>query len=137
MFATVSLLGTQRKPALTSAISEVMTDLRAQQTKAMAGDTMGAVGETSYGIYFGQNEYVLFRGDTYSASDPLNTAIQLDPALQFLDVTFPGSVVTFSKGSGEITNFSVGQSAIRIQNTQKNEQHSFTLNRYGVIDSMQ
>lgn len=137
LFATVSLLGTQRKPALTSAVSEVMTDLRQQQVKAMSGETGGGVGNSSYGVYFGQSQYVLFRGTSYVPSDSSNIPIPLDASLQFVDVTFPGSIVVFSRGAGEILNFSLGNNAVAIYNTQNNERHSFTLNRYGVIDSMQ
>lgn len=133
MLATTNLFSAQRKPVLTGTVDQMVTDLRQQQTKAMVGDTGGAATKEDYGIYFDQNQYVLFRGLVYAPGDSFNMPILLPTSFRFTNVSFPGRTVIFGKGSGEFINFSAGNNTVTVQNTQNNEQKTFYLNRFGTV----
>lgn len=126
-FATVSLLGVQRKPALTSSVDSFISDIRGQQVKALAGNNA-----SSYGVYVGQHDYTLFTGSVYNANDPTNALVSFDPAIS-ISTLLANAIAVFASGSGEMVNFLPSTSTITITNTQNNERKTIQLNRYGVV----
>lgn len=135
---SVVSLSTVRESATTDSSLEVLlSDIKLQQTKSMTGDTFGQSTTLPFGIYFTSTSYTLFRGNSYSAADPLNFTVPLSGNLQFSSITFPSSQIVFEKGSGEIVNFSDSTDTITLTNTVSNQNTVITLNRYGAFTSVQ
>lgn len=130
---TINLFGSKNKASLATTVITLIADANQQRLKAMVGDTEAGTTNESYGIYFAQNNYVLFRGSTYSPSDSNNFTINLGDNIQFINNLFPQSQVVFSKGSGEILNFIPGSNTITLQNTITGEVKTLTINKLGTI----
>ena len=123
----------QQHTSIHEVLNSVIADIRNQQLKAMNGDTETRGINDSYGIYFQQNNYILFHGTVYSANDPANYTITLDSGMQFTNIKFPGSSLIFAKGSGEIIGFVNGSNTITVRNNNSNETKTITINEYGVV----
>lgn len=132
-FISLSLVSNQRRTSLSSASETVLSDFRLQQMKAMGGATDGAATPSDYGIYFGNDSYTLFRGSSYSSSDPDNFTITLDPQFQFSPV---GRTVVFSRFTGVISGYISSQNSISIQDSQSGTQKTILFNQYGVPTSL-
>jgi len=133
---TVSILGVQRNASVNSSLEKLTTDVREQQSKTMLGDGEKQVIASASGIYFTQNNYVLFRGNSYNSTDPSNYVVNLDPGWSFDTINFPNSTIIFSRGSGEISGFTIGQDNVVLKNSGNNETRTVTFNRYGAIVSI-
>ncbi len=132
-FSSLNFISTQRKTTLQDQVLLLSTDIRGQQLKAMSSDTGGSGTVSNYGIYFQNQTYTLFRGDTYSAIDPENYVVTLPETTIIVDVLFPNSQIVFQKGSGEILNFNNTQNTFSLTDSQLGESHLYTLNALGVI----
>lgn len=129
----VSLARTQRSVSITSEIDKLVLDMKIQQMKAMVGSTEGRAAADSYGLYFEQNKYTLFHGSAYDPVDPANMPVNLDSNMQFINISFPSSMLLFSKRSGEMTGFAAGADSVTVKSTSNNQERTITINRYGVI----
>lgn len=107
----VSVVAIQRRAPITATVDTFMADLRSVQTQAMAGDM--------------QNSYSISIADY---STPENITI---------GTTFSGSVITFTKGSGDIAGFVPGKNTVTITQTLTGEHKIITINRYGAVISIQ
>ena len=132
-FSGMAFLNVQYKATLSSVTTATITDIKIQQSKSMQGNTEGTGTAGSYGIYFAADHYVLFHGSSYSASDPQNFSLSLEPPMQFSDILFPGSQIVFSAGSGEISGFTNGQNSVTLGNPENSSFSVIRLNRYGVL----
>lgn len=135
-FVMVNLLQEQHVVSVNSSVDILMSDISSQQTKAMLGKSDGATSGNSYGIYFESDRYTLFKGNSFSATDPANFIVMLDENTVFNSVTFPNNIVVFSALSGEVTGFIDGNNTISIINTQGTETKTITINRYGAVKSI-
>lgn len=133
--ATVRLLTSVQKTTGTSALTTLISDIRSQQIKAMTGDTQGTGSNNNYGIYFGNDQYTLFTG-SYIPGNASNFSVPLGGNLQFINSTIPAGQLIFVKGSGEVPGFVSGQDAVTLADTQSAEAKTITVNRYGVIKSV-
>lgn len=102
----------------------LLSDIRAQQTQAMSNDS-------SYGIHFGTTSYTLFTGATFNPDDASNFVVNLDPTVRFTNILWPGSVIVFLPGSGDIAGYAAGSDSLDISNTQTNKVTTIKFNRYG------
>lgn len=132
-FVWVNLLGSKDSASQNTSVDILLSDLRAQQLKAMLGDTEGRIGHDAYGIRFGTTSYTLFHGSTYAPADPTNFTVSLGDNERFESVGFPGSVLVFASVSGEIDGFSAGADTIVLRNSSANTQKTFLLNRIGSV----
>lgn len=114
-----------------------LSDLKLQQLKSMTGDNNSSSSFEPFGIYFEANSYTLFRGTSYSSTNPENFAIELNPNLSFSNVEFANSQIVFEKNSGEIIGFTDGSDTITINNSITGTNAVITLNKYGVITNIQ
>ena len=129
--ATISLLQTQHRASVSSAVDQLISDLHTQQTKAMIGtkDTTGNA--NSYGVHISASSYVLFQGTT----DPQDaTDFTVSPESIVLSTTAPSSSIDFAHGSGEIGG---GPYTITVKNAYGTQQKVITIDRYGVVTSVQ
>ncbi len=135
--ATVSLFRFQNESQLNSTLNTFMADLKDQQAKAMSGDTSGTTTADNYGIQFdsANHRYILYKG-TYVATASANFAVSYPNTLTITTASASSSI-TFTKGSGEVTNYASTSAVITIHDSMNNDQKVLRLNRYGVISSMQ
>ena len=132
-FAAINLLKPQSQSGINAAATELSADIKSQQIKAMDGDNDGSGGASSYGIYFQNTSYTLFKGSAYSAADPNNFEVTLDNGVTITGINLPGSVLVFDRRSGEVSGFSAGHSSVEILNPASGEQKVITVNKYGAI----
>ncbi len=133
--ATMNLVGATHRTYQNTTAETLIADLKTQQIKAMNGDTEGSGITGNYGIYFQPTQYVLFRGSTYSPSNPTNFAVKIPDDVNFTNILFPDSQVIFASGSGEFANFANGKNSVTIINLTGTTQKTVTLNRFGVVTS--
>lgn len=114
----------------TNTISVLASDLKAQQIKAMTGDTEGRGVKDNYGIKILPNEYVFFHGNGYNPADTTNYSFSIGSGY-VLSTTLPDQTILFASGSGEVVNFILNQDTITITNSQTNQRRSLRLNQYG------
>ncbi|MEK7572216.1 MAG: hypothetical protein AAB553_08150 [Patescibacteria group bacterium] len=127
----INLSQAQQTASLSAAMNTLTSDLRAQQLKAMVGDTSGDSQVDNYGIFLSTHSYTLFRG-TYSAGNAQNIVIDLPENTQIVATTFPGAQAIFLKGSGE--NSAQATNTITLQDANDLTQKTITINRYGVVE---
>lgn len=126
-FVSQSLISSQHRVSVTSSVSQLVADIKLQQSKAMWGDTEGRAATDNYGIYLNSNQYILFHGSTYSSGNPDNIPIDLESSV----TVSPQQAFIFAKGSGEIMNY--GPSADTITISSPSDSKTIEFNQYGVI----
>jgi len=131
--SSINLLNVYHQNTLNTTLSTITADLKQQQLKAMVGDTEGQAQQNDYGIYFEPDRYTLFLGTTYSSSDPLNFAINLNSDLQFSSILIPSSQIVFAKGSGEVSNYNASFDNVTLRNIRTEETKTIRINQYGTI----
>lgn len=129
--ATLNLFQFQHSSQLSATVSSFIADYKEQQIKAMVGDTSGSGALSNYGIFFGTNSYTEFQ-NTFGTA---NFSVSIPGSLQFT-TTFPSSQIIFLKGSGEVSGFTSSKNTITIRDTANNAQQTITVNRYGVVTSV-
>jgi prepilin-type N-terminal cleavage/methylation domain-containing protein len=129
----INLLGSREKASTAAATDTFVSDLRNQQLKAMLGDTEGRVGNDIYGIFLGTTSYTMFHGAVYSPADPANQQVVLGDNMQFQNILFPGSVILFASGSGELLAYASTTASVKIVNTVSNDLRTVQLNSLGVV----
>ncbi len=133
---TFNLIRLQNNSSQQSSLDTLISDLKSQQIKAMNGITEGRSTNDNYGIYFMADRYVLFHGSGYSASDSANFEVVLPTDIEIQSTTLPNNTVIFTKLSGEVMGFVAGNNTINVRETNINKQSTITINRYGVITSV-
>jgi Tfp pilus assembly protein FimT len=107
--ATISTVGfsaLNARQALEKDTIKIMSVLNEARSK-----TLSSKGPSQYGVHIDGTEVVLFRGTSYSPSDPENEVVTLSPRSRITQMTFSsgGSDIIFSRltgasnKSGEIT----------------------------------
>ncbi len=135
-FSSLNLFKTKHNISLDTTLSVLISDLKYQQLKAMAGDTEGRLSHDAYGIRFYQNRYILFHSPTFSPTDNTNFTINLDNGVEFSNIDLPNSQIIFASASGEFGNFNQEQNTLVIKNSLSNDQKRITINRYGVVTAV-
>lgn len=131
---TINLFNIQDKTSLATTIDTLVSDIKQQQIKAMIGDTEGRASSDNYGIYFQQNDYILFHGSSFSPGDPSNITINLSQdKMQFVNIYFPSATLLFFKVSGEFFGFADDLNTISIRHNLSGEQKTIKINRYGAV----
>lgn len=122
---TINLVNVQKNTSVGATVDTLIADMRNQQTKAMSGGAEGG----NFGIFFNSsNSYTLFHGSSYVPGDPTNFTVTLDDPIS-VSSTYPGNVIIFSQGNGEVGS----ENTITINNTAGTEQKTLTVNRLGVV----
>ncbi|MBI4080643.1 MAG: type II secretion system protein [Candidatus Levybacteria bacterium] len=134
-FVLVNLSNTKHRVSLDTSITSLVTDIKLQQVKAMSGDTDGGVNADQYGLHFQQNDYVLFRGTSFSPVDTANITIPLGENIEITSTSFPNADLVFTRQTGEIVGAS-GSYTIIIRNTVRDQQKTIGVNKYGVITAI-
>jgi prepilin-type N-terminal cleavage/methylation domain-containing protein len=131
LISTISLVNVKQRTSLTTSLDLIIGDIRMQQLKAMVGDTEQTNEKHDYGIHFASSTYVLFRGSTYDATDTANLTIQYGDNISLVGASRD---VVFSRVTGEIVTGAI--SIVFLEGTT-GSQRTLTLNKYGVVTSLQ
>jgi len=113
----------QRGKVLDSAAEEIINSLRLAQSRTLASE-----GASSYGIYFENNKFTLFKGNFFNAALPDNEIHQLPPTLIIsqINLTDATSSVAFAR----LTGYAQSYGTIKVEMTTDASQ-----NRIIYIDS--
>ena len=130
--AFISVSNIQIISTNSNTISVLASDLKAQQTKAMTGDSEGRGTPDNYGIKILTDSYVFFHGNSFDPQETSNFSIEI-PTGFTLSSTFPNNTILFASRSGEIIGFVEGQSTITLTNNQTNQSRAATLNAFGTV----
>ena len=128
----INFIRPQNTVSLDGAVKTLMADIKAQQTKAMAGDSGSASSAQAHGIYVQSGQYTLFKGSTYSVADTDNFVVQAPTGVTF-STTLSGTQVVFTKGAGDVTSYSSSNNTITVSSGPTGVNKVITLNRYGAI----
>lgn len=134
-FITINMVNFQQKTSINTTIDTMISEIKNQQTKAMTGTGSNGSGN-SYGIYYQSDRYVLFTGSSYSSTNSSNFTVMLDPNISFTNTTFPSDSIVFLHRSGELDGFINGNNTIKLKENQGLNEKTITLNKYGVIVSV-
>lgn len=134
-FSVTNLVGLQNRTRLATTMATMVSDIEMQRLRAMDGDTGGLGTIESYGVYFGETQYVLFHGTSYNALASDNVVIAYDEPVTLSSITFLGSQIVFTKGSGEIASFVADQNTLTLSNPANNATKQLVFNKYGTITS--
>jgi prepilin-type N-terminal cleavage/methylation domain-containing protein len=129
---TIALIRPQATASISSTVNGLVADLKAQQLRAMAGDSETATSAQPHGIYIQNNQYRLFKGSAYSGADADNFAVAAADNVG-LSTTFTSTQVVFSKGTGEVGSFNGSANTITVTNSISGQTNVITINRYGAI----
>src|SRR4030042_4330905 len=133
-FGALNLVNLQTKSSLASDFNTLVADIKEQQIKTMVGDMGGTASQIEFGIYFEPNRYTLFRGASYSSSEPSNFIVDLsDNTTLTTSFPLPEPQLVFSVNNGEVLNFSAESNQIKLQETISGDSKIITINRYGAI----
>ncbi len=132
--STISLLNIRVSSSTSASTNVLISDIKAQQIKALAGDTEGRGVPDNYGVKIQSNKYTLFHGISYSASENTNFDVPVETGYQ-LSTTFPDATILFVPKSGEIENFTSGQNSVTLTNTSTGRTKTIQFNKYGTIIS--
>lgn len=130
---STSLFRSQQRASLESVASQIISDIKAQQTLAMAGVTSQNGSYVDYSIRFEEHAYTLFPGLVYDVSNVENRVIPIDTIISLSSITFPSSVLSFARTSGDMVNYSSTTNSFVIRNSQTGDAHTVTLNKRGGI----
>jgi hypothetical protein len=109
--AGVNLIKPQVSINIDSTVNLLVSDIKAQQIKAMSGGTEGNVASQSYGIYIEPTRYTLFTGTTYNAGDTTNFVVNIEQGIT-LSNNLTSSQIVFAKETGEIISYTNGSNIV-------------------------
>lgn len=133
----INLFKLQNNTTKNNVVGALVSDLKLQQTKAINGASEGRTTSDNYGIHFLSDRYVLFHGSAYAASESANFTVELPENVEILNTTLPNNTIIFTKISGEFSGFTDGNNTITIQESNNSTDTTITINRYGVITSVE
>lgn len=122
--STINLSTIIPNTSQSTSFDTLLNDIKAQQTKAMSGNT-------SFGVHFESDKYTLFQGDTYVSGNSSNFDMAMDPTVRITNINFPGAQIVFLAGSGDISGFVAGNDNFSLSNTQTNLVTTIRINKYG------
>lgn len=97
IMVSISFSKINANKALETSASEAASVITQARTKTLAGENA-----SQYGVYLGEGELILFRGASYSSSDPNNVSTSLHSLVGIRNVSLSGGgrSVVFQKLTG-------------------------------------
>ncbi|MBU1089010.1 hypothetical protein KKC08_03985, partial [Patescibacteria group bacterium] len=84
-------------------------------------------------LYLDSSRYVLFRGETFSPTDPENQEKTLPSTLQIVDINLPNQTATFVKVSGYLNNYS-SPSNFTLRDITTGQSKLISINKLGIVN---
>lgn len=132
-FITQTLFRGQQQTSFTETAELLVRDMREQQIMVMQGDTFNDHVLSDYSIRFENDRYILFPGSVYVSTNPNNRVVLLEPTMRFSSITFPGSTLTFARGSGDIRSYTATTNSVTLTDSDTNSQKIISVNEHGVV----
>lgn len=132
---TVNLLSTKQHTSFNTSLGQLTSDIKSQQIKAIQLVSNPSGVTSDYGVHFESNSYTFFTG-AYSPGNSNNLIISLGDNIEFSSILLPNSSIIFQRKSGEVSAFDPNMDTITVKDTTTNQQKTITINRYGVITSV-
>lgn len=133
-FVTINLLGIQEAASIDGAVDVLVSDIKSQQLRAMAGQN-NSVSGLVFGLHVDGNQYVLYDDTSYSPSGASNFVINLTAGLT-LSTTLGSPNLSFLPISGEVASaVAPGADTITITD-QYGKYKTITINKLGVITTV-
>ena len=133
LLSTITLSNIIPTASICATFEVLVSDMRLQQLKAMSGNTEGNDSVESYGVYFEQDKYTLFRGFSYIASSSANFIVHLPKGVIFEDINLPASAIVFNQASGEVNAYDGNLDKVTVKSTVNNDEMTLELNKLGTI----
>jgi prepilin-type N-terminal cleavage/methylation domain-containing protein len=127
----INFIRPQNQASLDGITNALVTDIKSQQIKAMAGDGVSASSAQAHGVYVQAGSYTLFKGSAYSGADTDNFAISTDTITLTPDL--PSSQVVFTKATGDVSGFDSAHKTITVSSSALGASKVITINRYGAV----
>jgi len=121
----LSLAGIRNQNHLDLVAAEVRTDLLRAQMETGNNNTSG--------LYFEQNRYTFFQGDTYVADDPNNEISDLPSNMVFSDIQLPNNTIVFERTTRYPVSYTDPMQVV-VSDTAAGVSRTITINRWGVIE---
>ncbi len=128
-----SLFQSHQSLSLNTVVQKMISDIKNQQMHAMQADTVIQGQYVDFSVYFEANKYVLFSGLVYDPSNPTNIEMRIDAPMSLFFIGVPQSIISFSRLSGDVRSFTIGQDTIVVKNSQTTETQSVRINKRGVL----
>lgn len=125
-----SVIGRDQLGAEAQKLSALIFEAR---TKTINGFSLGTVTAFNFGIYFGDNFYVLFPGLTYNPNETRNQRFSLSPGVIFKTVAFTDRVLIFEKINGQVGNFDPEKNYVVLSDSKSNREKRISISRLGVV----
>jgi len=95
--------------------------------------TLSSSSDSQYGVYLEASQVVLFRGDTYSSSDPANVTTAINPLVGIRDIIIAGggASIVFNRLTGETDNTGTMEVYLLASSTNF---HTITINATGIVE---
>lgn len=132
-FVTQTLFRGQQRTSLTETVNLMVRDMRQQQLSVMQGDTFGDGVLADYSIRFETDRYILFPGSVYVSSNPNNRVVLYPPTIRSSSITFPGNILTFARGSGDVRSYSATTNSVTLFESDTNTTKVIQVNEHGVV----
>lgn len=130
--SVVNLIKPQTTSSLDGVTATLVSDLKAQQNKAMSGGSVSSTTAQPHGIYIQPTSYTLFKGSAYSAVDDDNFVISMGTDTN-LSTTFSSTQIIFAQISGEVSSWVNGSNTITVTNINGGGTKNISINVFGAI----
>jgi hypothetical protein len=128
--SVVSLGQPQSNTNTQDATETLVADIKNQQLFAMAGTVGSASSQQPAGIFIQSGQYTLYTGASFVGGNSYNYVVTAPTSTTF-STTFPGGLVLFNKGVGDVNGFINASNTITI--TAPGRTRTITINRYGAL----
>ncbi len=102
------------------------------RTKTINGFSLGSSASYNFGVYFGDNYYVLFPGLTYNVNETHNQKFPFASGVVFKEVSFANRSLVFEKINGQVRNFNPGQNFIILSDSRDNRERKISISQIGL-----
>jgi prepilin-type N-terminal cleavage/methylation domain-containing protein len=132
-FTNVAVVRLQTQADIDAEVQKIISDIKSQQLKSMIGETIGTGDPISYGLKFATTSYTLFRGSSFSPSDPVNFTIDFPSSIQVSTTSLINGEIIFQRLSGEVAGFSAGRDSVTLENVISGATSTVRINRHGAV----
>ncbi len=130
---TVSTGRITQQVSLQSVTDQLLGEIGNQQQQAMTGYDRAGNSNEPHGVRFEPDRYILFAGNTYSASDPDNVVVDLPQTLGFSTIDLPDQQLVFATGSGQLANYDGAHNSVVLTDQVTGNTKSFEWNTLGIL----
>jgi prepilin-type N-terminal cleavage/methylation domain-containing protein len=115
-------------------VDEINQALYKAQVESISGVSEDGTSASNFGVRFEQGMLIVFPGSVYVSGADGNEEISWNEGLRLTTINLPDQSVVFSRVSGEVENYTVGQNSLVLTNSQTGESETLVINRMGTME---